>query len=57
MSPHQIIDWLSALLDSHVQQLKLADDAGDVVTALHAQVNLMVRFIGIVLVDFVCRKL
>jgi len=40
----QIIDWLSALLDSHVQQLKLADDAGDVVQALHAQVNLMTQW-------------
>ena len=39
----QIIDWLSALLDSHVQQLRLAEDAVDVILPLYDQVTAMVN--------------
>jgi len=40
----QIIDWLSALLDSHVQQLRLAEDAVDVILPLYDQVTAMTKW-------------
>ncbi|XP_005093880.1 nucleolar protein 11 isoform X2 [Aplysia californica] len=43
-SLEHIIDWLNALLDSHVQQLKLAEDATEVVQTLYEQVTLMTKW-------------
>ncbi|BFZ03103.1 hypothetical protein BsWGS_06142 [Bradybaena similaris] len=43
-SLEQIIEWLTALIDGHFQQLKLADDAIPIVDALLEQVSVMTRW-------------
>ncbi|KAK3796469.1 hypothetical protein RRG08_009246 [Elysia crispata] len=40
----QVIDWLNALVDSHFQQLKLAEDAKDIISSLQDQVTLMTQW-------------
>ncbi|RUS89707.1 hypothetical protein EGW08_002525 [Elysia chlorotica] len=40
----QVIDWLNAIVDSHFQQLKLAEDARDIIISLQEQITLMTQW-------------
>ncbi|XP_059165875.1 nucleolar protein 11-like [Physella acuta] len=43
-SLEQVIHWLNALIDSHFQQLKLAEDADEVIVSLHQQITHMAHW-------------
>ncbi|GFR74325.1 nucleolar protein 11-like [Elysia marginata] len=40
----QVIDWLNALVDSHFQQLKLAEDARELIGSLQEKITVMTQW-------------